>query len=676
MPSLTEDPSLVLLGASLLASLVFGGIELAILPAAVREGLGFWSFTGQLAPCLVGNLIPYALVVACVLLGLRLLGARVRRRWLGIWGPSFGLTLLLSPYFFQVADFAFSGSQASTLPQRPLYVGSGFAALALGFWAYLALFIWRSFHSPSYWVSGVAWLLTLGLLTTSHLVLPNEYEALHALLARLALILAVHGGFEAARAFPSRRRVEKFRLPLSGSLLVFGLFSTWVLSTSEVLAWPIWSETAGSRYLTERWGSGEGEIVESMPSDEKWERPTLGDAVEEAAHRKARRVKRAPHIMVFSIDNLQADRVGAYGYAKNPTTPNIDRLARQGAIFRRAYTLYPGTRIFMCSMLSGRRIPAMGRHYLPEQFQRESLTRMLKQRDYHTLVKGVFELTAYRDFDPTDYAIDTNLHRETVKEIRESKTIPHIPLEKRFALIDEHFREAADQEKPVFLWIHLLGPHRFRGGFVGSEDFSFGSSLSDKYDSTIAGTEAWLAELEALVKEHLSPDGREVLWVIQSDHGAGMTRASRRETGKTLYEDQVRVPLILSGAGIEPGVHDILVDSAVDMSATLLDLVGITPPHGYDGVSLVPYLQGRADAHEFSDRLLPLREGESRGAVLGDFKYIGRGKSHSLFDLARDPRERRNLADTNPKKLKEVRRRALLELKRQETAFAAAKLAD
>lgn len=647
-----------------------------VLPGAVREGLGMLSFFVQLAPCVVGNLIPYALIVGGALLGLTLLGAHLKSRSLGVWGPSLSLTLLLSPYFFHVAEFAFSGPQVSTLTYRQLYVVGASFALSLCFWAYLSLFVWQSLRAPSYWVGAGAWLLASGLLLTNQLVLPNEYEKLHAFVARFSLILAVHGGFELARRIWWRRPPPAPQLYLPLAVVLGSSVATWVLATSEVLAWPVWSETAGSRYLTERWGSADSEVFEALPTDQKWERPQLGDPATEARERKARRVTHAPHILVFSIDNLQADRVGAYGYSGNPTTPNIDRLARKGAIFRRAYTLYPGTRIFMCSMLSGRRIPAMGRHYLPPRFQKESLTRMLKQREYHTLVKGVFELTAYRDFDPEDYAIDTNLRRETVSEIRKSKTIPHIPLEERFVLIDQHLREAAEEDKPVFLWIHLLGPHRFRGGFVGSEDFPFGSSLSDKYDSTIAGTEAWLARLEALVKEHLAQDGREVLWVIQSDHGAGMSRASRRETGKTLYEDQVHVPLILSGAGIEPGVHDILVDSAVDMSATLLDLVGITPPPGYDGVSLVPFLHGRVGAPEFSDRLLPLREGDNHGAVLGDFKYIGRGKSHSLFDLTRDPRERNNLADAHPTKLKELRRRAGRELRRQEAAFAAAKGAD
>lgn len=672
-PEALRERVLTALWGSLLASIAFGGIELALLPTALRAAMGAVPFYAQLAPCLIGHLIPYALLVAGLMNGLILLRSRFSRPKTGVIALSFAVSALLGPYAWHIVAYAFSGAQVSGLGHRGLYMGAALFGLTLVFGTYAAFLLYRALCRPSAFLGGLLWLPPLGLIVTNHLVLPNEYEVLHQLLSATALVLSVQGGIELAGALPRRfRRVVAW--PYLGAALVLGgTFSTWVFGMSEVLAWPVWSETAGSRYLTARFGTADEEPLDNLTGDQKLEKPVLGNPAENAARRKLRRVKLAPHVMVFSIDNLQADRVGAYGYSKNPTTPNIDRMAEKGALFRRAYTLYPGTRIFMSSMLTGRRIPEMGAHDLPPQYQRESLPRMLKKRDYHTLVMGVFELTAYRKFDPADYAIDTNLRRETQEEIRKSKTIPHTPLEVRFAEIDQHLTEAAEQEKPAFVWIHLLNPHRFRGGFVGSKDFPFGSSLDDKYDSTIAGTDAWLANLEDLVKKHFSEDGREVLWVIQADHGAGMTREAKRETGKSLFEDQVHVPLILSGAGIEPGVHDILVDSAVDMSATILDFAGISPPPAYDGVSLVPYLEGGAFAEDFSDRLVPLRESALRGAVVGNFKYIGQGKSHSLFDLSRDPLERRNLGDKNRPLLRELRRRAQLEAKRQEAALKAAK---
>ncbi len=657
----------MILGTSLTA-LFFALLDILLLPSPVVGGLGFFRVWVQLAPSLAGHLVPYAAVVVGVLEGTRLLPGRLPRRTRSASLVSLLVCLALGPYLWSVADYAFSGPRISASPQRGLFVIAAFGSLELGAFAFTRLASAMSGRGRL-WPGLVAWGLASGLLLLNRLLLPNEYEDLHRFVSWVALVLVAIGSLELAKRARFVSRSKGWKVAMVPALVLAAALGTWTLATSEVLAWPVWSETPGSRYLTHRWGADEeeGGGVE-LPSDVKLEKPAVGDPRIEADARKARRAARAPHLVVFSIDNLQADRVGAYGYDGNPTTPNIDRIAADGAVFRRAYTLFPGTRVFMSSMLTGRRIFNIGRHDLSEPFKSASLPRMLKARDYHVLVKGVFELTAYQDFNPQDYAIDTNLRRATPKEIKESGTIPHIPLEQRFEKIDRHLAEARKAELPAFVWIHLLGPHRFRGGFVGSRKHEFGGSLSDRYDATIRETEEWLAHLEALVEKHLNDDGREVYWFIQSDHGAGMTRSSGRETGKTLYEDQVHVPLIIKGPGVIPGSYDMLVDSAVDVSATLLDLAGISPPLVYDGVSLVPVLQGRVGADAFAERLIVLNAGGDVGGVYKEYKYLAKGRSTSLFDLSKDRLERKNLADKKTKLVRSLRRRVARELDRQKAA--------
>ncbi|MFO7177788.1 MAG: sulfatase-like hydrolase/transferase [Pseudomonadota bacterium] len=75
------------------------------------------------------------------------------------------------------------------------------------------------------------------------------------------------------------------------------------------------------------------------------------------ARRSERARKQPPHIVLFFIDNVQANQVGAYGYEDNPTTPNIDALAKRGALFRRAYSNYPQTRNFASQTITGRSFP-------------------------------------------------------------------------------------------------------------------------------------------------------------------------------------------------------------------------------------------------------------------------------------------------------------------------------
>jgi arylsulfatase A-like enzyme len=292
----------------------------------------------------------------------------------------------------------------------------------------------------------------------------------------------------------------------------------------------------------------------------------------------------------------------------------------------------------------------------------------LKKRDYHVLVKGVFELTRYREFDPSDYQIDTWLRRATPEEIRRTPTIPHIPMEERLELLSKHLHEASEADKPVFVWMHVLRPHRSRGTFIADKRYPFGKSIDNLYDAAIANADDWLAEIRQAFSKEMTDD-REVVWVVMSDHGAGMSRGDKRNVGKTLYDDQVRVPLIISGPGIEPGELRTPVDVAVDISATLLDLVGIAPPEDYDGISLLPLITRREAEASLDDRLIPLRTSDWDGGVLKGFKYIKQGKSVSLFDTNRDPDERKNLADEEPEILGEMRKRVKAEHLRQERAF-------
>src|SRR5262247_2633282 len=60
-----------------------------------------------------------------------------------------------------------------------------------------------------------------------------------------------------------------------------------------------------------------------------------------------------PNVLLITIDTLRADHLGCYGYARS-TSPNIDRLAAQGAVFERAYTTLPRTTQSIASILTGR----------------------------------------------------------------------------------------------------------------------------------------------------------------------------------------------------------------------------------------------------------------------------------------------------------------------------------
>jgi arylsulfatase A-like enzyme len=651
-----------LAGVACVSALVLSLCEAVIVFGAAREHLGnvgVW-FLGVL---LLGNWLPYVALASAALILLETTARWLLTRSRGLsWLALIG-ACLVAPYGLWIAHYTFSGPNIGSIAHRPAWIALGVGLICLlgaatAVWVGLSMRRRRTARA----VGGLWAAVSLASLLLSASYLPNEYEPLHAGLGYLAILGAT---FCSRELVPGRQASPVRFWAFPALFLAISVGSSIALAQNNRLAWVVWGETPGSRYVTARLvlpaddEGEEGDVDDGAPSD------SPGDHVREVYLKEDGRS--APHIFVFSVDNVQTDHVGAYGYDKRPTTPNIDRLAQSGVLFRRAYSYEPQTRVFMTSMLLGRRIPNFGAHRPPEKMKELALTRLLKKRDYYTLVKGVFELTKYRKFQPSDYLIDTNIERETAEIIRESKSMPHIPYQERFKIIDAHLASA--DGRPVFVWIHLLGPHWHHGSFYPSEDFAFGRGLDARYDSAIAGTDQWLGRLQKMAQRRLGND-RDIYWIVQSDHGAGLLPgATGAERGKSLHERYVHVPLVIAGPRMQPGEVDVHVDSALDVAATIVDLAGIQLPATYDGLSLVPLFENGTAPEEFSDRIIPLRNSSWTGAVQGNWKYIRYRGVDQLFHLSQDPQETRNLADQERKVLSRLRSSSRRQLRRASKVF-------
>src|SRR5690606_15102698 len=159
----------------------------------------------------------------------------------------------------------------------------------------------------------------------------------------------------------------------------------------------------------------------------------------------------------------------------------------------------------------------------------------------------------------------------------------------------------------------------------------FGESWESKYDSAVAATDQLIPRIEALMARHLGTK-RFTVWIIQSDHGAGLWQGER-EKGKNLLNDHVHVPLIIAAPGMAPGKVSVAVDSAVDSAATILDLAGIEPPGSYDGASLVPLLVDRSMELKLQNRAIYLEQARWKGAIWKNWKLIEYRGALSLFDV-------------------------------------------
>jgi hypothetical protein len=609
--------------------------------------LGF----GNWLPYTLGALLVWQLVAAGEsALTRRMASGRARL------AASAALVLLALPYACWLARFTFSGPRARQLPQHALLVAGAAVLLALGF----GVAGWLAGVRPAKKLHRLGWLLALSAaafaaLWLSRTVLVGEYEPLHAWLALWAVVFCTLAGAQLGhgRARPGRWLGRGGAALLVGASVLAGAS----LARSEDDSWILWSQTAASRYLTQRWSFLDEGLNEPGELRHFVIKPSL-DTPQTLAWRKRRAEGRAPNIVIFSIDGLLPTRVGAYGYTARPTTPNIDRLARRGVRFTRAFSNYPATKNFNSSLLLGRMVPSHGAQHAPEAFRAQAITRLLDQRDYHVLVKAWFESTGRNKFDADYFKIDTNLPKAASRASLEE------PMPSRMARVERHLSEAQAKKQPIFIWMHLLGTHPVGHQFVPDPRFAWGDARGERYDSAIAASDAWLPELERLMAAYADAE-RETIWVICADHGVRVDAESR-----DLYSNIVRVPLIIVGPGFEPRSLDEPVDVSLDLAATVVDLAGIAPPNAYDGISLIPLLVRGDVGSRMANRVIPLLRGTAwRGGVQGPFKLLSYKKSFSFFDSRSDPNEERNIYTSQKRLAKAIWKTANTEIDRRLAAF-------
>jgi len=169
-------------------------------------------------------------------------------------------------------------------------------------------------------------------------------------------------------------------------------------------------------------------------------------------------------------------------------------------------------------------------------------------------------------------------------------------------------------------------------------------SNKERYLDELATIDAAIGRLSDAIDAR-GLGGRTYL-VVTADHGEAFGEHGTNFHASTIYEELVRVPLVVRGPGIKPRTIGEPV-SLVDVGATILDLFQLETPGDWMGQSLVPLLQGR-DVE--LARPIVLDTGRRMQGLVGrdGIKVIRnvRAGTFEVYDLFRDPNEARNLAAT------------------------------
>jgi arylsulfatase A-like enzyme len=362
---------------------------------------------------------------------------------------------------------------------------------------------------------------------------------------------------------------------------------------------------------------------------------------------------RGKNVLFVLIDALRPDHLGAHGYHR-PTSPNIDSFAQQAVVFERARATSSRSVRSIPSMMTGLYASQLryGTEYLYPGVREENelLPEVLRDNGYQTaasLGTDYFE-PVHGFFQGIDEVVQ--LPREATRSA---------PVDRALQMLDR--LEASEQ--PWFLWVYFFNVHLpyLRDGRASS----FGTEPVDAYDTEIQLADAQFVRLlEALDARGLRED---TVVVLVSDHGEAFLEHNNQGHSFTLYEEEIRSVLMVDAPGIAPRrvTEPVLL---LDVAPTIRNLLGLPAPDRIAGRSLVPLMTGEETGRRrwterplFSE-LLPdgLFPFDQKAVVVGDDKLIWwvREGRRELYDLALDPRERRDRADDELDRVQ--RRHALL----------------
>jgi len=402
-----------------------------------------------------------------------------------------------------------------------------------------------------------------------------------------------------------------------------------------------------------------------------------------------------PNVVVLHAHDL-GRFLGCYGVA-TLATPNLDRLAAEGARFTRAQCASPGCSPARAALFTGHYPHTTGVMGLTHgrfgwrmNDRVTHLARHLADAGYHTARAGIFHEDAPDDLERQrerhGFAEIVAEHGARAREVSDS--------------VVDWLRGDRSHDRPFYLQCGFFEPHRVKSADEAQNrrclPFVDDKTPAGDPDEPVqvpgfledcAGTREELREIQAAVRQLDGEVGRildalegqgladNTLLVFTTDHGLALPRAK-----STLYEPGVEVALMMrfpAGDGIAPGERDGLV-SHVDVTPTILDRVGVALPGELAGDSLMPLLRGATEGRRewlfaektYHDHYDPKRSArDERYKLIANFSHapsfadssqawqprawpsvpthpaLAYTPDFELYDLVEDPWEQRNLAE-------------------------------
>ena len=425
--------------------------------------------------------------------------------------------------------------------------------------------------------------------------------------------------------------------------------------------------------------------------------PAAGARADDLLRSPAPGPRPRPNVVFLCTDDQARWAMGAYGN-RDIRTPNLDRLARRGALFRNAFTVTPVCSPSRAALMTSRYPSELGiadwinpRNEPDLGLAPSAITwpELLKGFGYATMLAGKWHLGTRDEFHPTRQGFDVffgfrdGSNRPIDPTLEIDGQVRQLQGSLPDLLVDAGIRFVeANQARPFLLSIHFRAPHTPYGPVPDQDSAPYrqldpaipdfpglhrdrAKSLRRAYYASVTSVDRnvgrLLDRLEALGLD------RQTIVIFTSDHGYmigehGLWHKGNAEwlvEGKTgsrpnLFDDAIRVPLLVSWPGVvAPGTVLEQVVSNLDVLPTVVDMVGLGVPENLAirGRSLVPLLRGQSPAwdptlfgqydmhHGQVARMRMIRTPEWKLV-----RHFEPGVEDELYHLANDPGELRNLA--------------------------------
>jgi predicted AlkP superfamily pyrophosphatase or phosphodiesterase len=299
-----------------------------------------------------------------------------------------------------------------------------------------------------------------------------------------------------------------------------------------------------------------------------------------------------PNILLVTIDTLRRDRLGCYGYLPD-TSPFIDRLAKEGLLFKNVVTPLPLTDPSHASILTSL-------HPLTHQLTNngakldlrvETIAEVLKKSGYYTIgVVGAKHLSSHYNFsqgfdsfsddwDPEIKDWKGRIKNFSKKNQRIAKSVNQSLIKQLEDYLDK------GKDKPLFIWAHYYDPH---APYIDREEIVLTKRKHDvvkRYDKEIRYTNDYIERLYNFLEEK-GLTGR-LITCITADHGEQFGDHGFSSQHVDFYSETTFVPLIFHGYKIPENKIVEKYISTMDIGITLLELANLNFEKPVDGVPLL-----------------------------------------------------------------------------------------